>query len=529
MLKKLGIVFIVVFLVSSLPIFAGGGKEEQPSSEEEKTTKEEEKGKIDTDVLTIGHYKPMILDPAYLKGTQPDWPIMNCIFNGLVKYKPGTFDVVPDLARRWEVSENNKEITFYLRKGVQFHKDYGELTAEDVQFSFERIIDPDKESTAKNSFATLNRVEVVDDYTVKLIMDEPMARLFTSTLPYYAGLIVSKAAVEEMGKKAFANNPIGTGPYQFESWEGNDITLKRNENYWDTKSEFERVKYVGLQEILALETALKTGELLVGRISKDNLDKLDKREDITTKTFPDLAYWFIPFNCSREPMNNLKLREALRYIIDKEEILIGSFAGVAEPAYSMLPPDLVGHWENAPTYKLEDVGEDYVYDLLEEAGYPRGEGLQLEYLAEATDTERQTATIIQSQLARFGIDMKIKAVEVGALTDGWQAGDYDLTIARYSSTIDPGYATEWFLKSQVGKWNLSHYSTDEYDRLWKEAAVTMDKEKRAELYIEMQKILDANAMTVWLTHGVRTKAWNNGIKPVFSPDGIVLPWLVRTK
>ncbi|KXS48880.1 MAG: peptide/nickel transport system substrate-binding protein, partial [Halanaerobium sp. T82-1] len=107
------------------------------------------------------------LDPAYLQRVLSDWPVMNSIFNGLVKYKPGTFEVVPDLAKEWEISEDNTEITFQLKEGIEFHKGYGEFTAEDVKFSFERIIAEDANSPEAQSFINLERVEVINQYTVK--------------------------------------------------------------------------------------------------------------------------------------------------------------------------------------------------------------------------------------------------------------------------------------------------------------------------------------------------------------------------
>jgi len=468
------------------------------------------------------------LDPAYLQRVLSDWPVMNSVFNGLVKYKPGTFKVAPDLAKKWEISEDGTEITFQLKEGVQFHKDYGEFTAKDVKFSFERIIAEAANSPEVQSFSNLERVKIVDKYTVKLILTQPMGRLFTSTLPFNAGLIVSKEAVEEMGREEFASNPIGTGPYVFKEWDvNNNITLQKNENYFEAAADYGEIVFMPMADPTSQELALQSGEIDIGQLTLDNFDQISQMEEFEAEIYPDLAIQYAAFNTSKEPLNNKKLREALRYIINPEEILVGAFAGKAERAHSILLEDMTGYWE-APAFKLEDVGEDYVWDLLAEAGYPEGEGLELEYVTDATEERRMIGALIQDQLSRFNIDLNVEALEVGPKIDRWQEGSYDITYARFTNTVDPGYNFQWNLSEQIGKWNLFHWSNEEYDRLWQEAETTLNTEKRAENYEKMQKLMHNDSIGIWVTHGVKTPAWSTEITPVFSPDGVVLPWLITS-
>jgi peptide/nickel transport system substrate-binding protein len=468
------------------------------------------------------------LDPAYLQRVLSDWPVMNSVFNGLVKYKPGTFKVAPDLAKKWEISEDGTEITFQLKEGVQFHKDYGEFTAKDVKFSFERIIAEAANSPEVQSFSNLERVKIVDKYTVKLILTQPMGRLFTSTLPFNAGLIVSKEAVEEMGREEFASNPIGTGPYVFKEWDvNNNITLQKNENYFEAAADYGEIVFMPMADPTSQELALQSGEIDIGQLTLDNFDQISQMEEFEAEIYPDLAIQYAAFNTSKEPLNNKKLREALRYIINPEEILVGAFAGKAERAHSILLEDMTGYWE-APAFKLEDVGEDYVWDLLAEAGYPEGEGLELEYVTDATEERRMIGALIQDQLSRFNIDLNVEALEVGPKIDRWQEGSYDITYARFTNTVDPGYNFQWNLSEQIGKWNLFHWSNEEYDRLWQEAETTLNTEKRAENYEKMQQLMHNDSIGIWVTHGVKTPAWSTEITPVFSPDGVVLPWLITS-
>ena len=469
------------------------------------------------------------LDPGFLQRVLSEWPVMNSIFNGLVKYEPGTFEVVPDLAHDWEISDDDREITFYLRENVQFHRDYGEFTAADVKFSFERIIDPEANSPEAPSFVQLEKVEIIDDYTVKLILEEPMGRLFTSTLPFNAGLIVSKEAVEEMGREDFASNPVGTGPYQFERWDVNDnIHLSYHDNYWGEEPEFKEVQFMPMADPTSQELALQSREIDIGQLTLDNFESIQNMEEFEAEIYPDLAIQYVAFNTTRYPLDNRELRKALRYIINPDDILIGAFAGQAERAQSILLPDMIGYWE-APAYDLEEAGEEYVWNLLEEAGYPEGEGLELEYVTDATEERRMIATIIQDQLSDFNIAMDIEALEVGPKIDRWQEGSYDFTYARFTNTVDPGYNFQWNLTEQIGEWNLFHWSNERHDELWNEAETIIDEEVRSNKYIEMQKIMDEEAIGLWITHGVKTPAWRVDLNPVFSPDGVILPWLVTSR
>ncbi len=268
------------------------------------------------------------LDPGWLTSVEREFTIMNCLFNGLVKYKEGTWDVVPDLAKSWDMSADGKQITFQLRKGVEFHKGYGEMTAEDVKFSFERIIDPEAKSPEKNTWGNLEYVEVVDKYTVKLVLKDRMAQLFTSILPLNAGLIVSKKAVTEMNKKKFASNPIGTGPYEFDSWQPKKhVKLVRYKNYGGEKAKIKRLTFMPIVEDATVEIALKTGEIDIGRCSLPSLPSIKKNKKLSVYTKPALLYWWLGFTVNKPPFDNLKLREAIRYAVDVDKTLEAAFFG----------------------------------------------------------------------------------------------------------------------------------------------------------------------------------------------------------
>lgn len=447
---------------------------------------------------------------------------MNCIFSGLVKYKEGTWEVEPDLALSWDISENNMEITFHLRQGVMFQKGYGELTAEDVKFSFERIIDPEQGSPEAASWDALDHVEIIDDYTVTLVLKAPSAKLFTSTLPLNAGFIVSKKAVEEMGKDDFGLNPIGTGPYEFDHWTpGQETVLVAFTDYWGEPPKIGKLTFIPIEEIGTVEMALKAAEIDVGGISLNNIEAFQANPEVDVYLKPGLKYWWIGFTVNTPPFDNLKLREAIRYAINVDEILQAAFNGIPERANTMFPPGMLGRWEDAPIYEPD---LDKAKALLVEAGYPDGAGLEVTFLMWPQDENTIIGEVVKSQLEKIGITVNVVVEEVGAFNESTTSGkDNNFHISFFATTVDPGYATSWFICEE--KWNLSKWCNPEYDALWKQADAEMDPQKRADLYVEMQKIIDQDAWAIWLTYDVEAVVMQKYVKPgELFPNGRLAPW-----
>jgi peptide/nickel transport system substrate-binding protein len=442
----------------------------------------------------------------------------------LVKYKEGTWEIVPDLAESWNMSTDGKEITFHLRQGVTFHKGYGEMTAEDVKFSFERIIDPAAKSPEKGSWGQLDHVEVIDKYTVKLVLKGRMAQLFTSTLPLNAGMIVSKKAVEEMSQKKFGFNPIGTGPYQLVSWEPKkQVKLVAFKDYWGEKPKIKQLTYMPIIEDSTVEIALRTGEIDIGRTSLINLKAFEKDRKLNVYTKPALKYWWLGFTVNKPPFDNLKLRQAVRYAVDVDKILMGAFFGIATRANTMLPPGMLGYWKDAPVYKVD---LEKAKQLLKEGGKPNG--FKTNLFVWTDDKAKIAAEVIKADLARVGIEVEIEVKEIGAFNEATNKGQSDMYIQFFTTTIDPGYATSWFTTGN--SWNPSQWSNQTYDALLKKGMAESDLEKRAQIYIDAQKEIDQDCWAVWLTHGVKIRvAQKNVDLNELYPNGRLAPWAMSFK
>jgi peptide/nickel transport system substrate-binding protein len=463
-------------------------------------------------------------DPGWMTSTERELPIMTCLYNGLVKYKEGSWEVVPDLATSWKISSDSKEITFYLRKGVKFHKGFGEMTGEDVKFSFERITDPVLKSPEKDNWDRLDHVEVLDKYTVKLVLKSPMANLFTSALPVNTGMIVSQKAVEKFGQKEFGFNPIGTGPYQLEKWEPKkSVKLVRNEDYWDEKPKIKIVTFVPIVEDSTCEAALKSGEIDIGRAASINIDAFKRDSKFKVYTKPGLKYWWIGFTVNKPPFDNPKLREACRYAIDVNRILKGAFFGVADRANTILPPGMPGHWVEAPEYKVDI---EKAKQLLKEGGKP--DGFKVRCFGWSDEQVKIIAEMVKADLAKIGVDVDIIVKETGAFNEATKAGEPEMYVSFFATTIDPGYAMVWFTSDN--SWNISHWKDPNYDKLIKQGETEMDPKKRADIYLEAQREIDRACWAIWLTHGVIVCVVNANVDiGKLYPNGRLAPWIISFK
>ena len=451
------------------------------------------------------------LDPAHMIGNEED-NIGMAIYSRLVEFDPeNPAELRKDAAKEFEVSEDGKEIYFELQEGIEFHDDYGELTAEDVKFSYERIVDPEVESAYADDFATLEEVEVIDEYSGRIILSDPFPGLTTRTLPLLRGAILSKEAVEEKGEE-FATDPIGSGPYQFEEWQpGEVIVLTEHEDYYGEQPDFDRIEIYPIVEEEAAEVAFDTGELNETRISLESIERYEDEDDVNLKELDLLRFEWIGFNHQQPPFDNHKVREAIRYAIDVDEIIEGAFQGAAERADALIGPGVLGHWEDAPAYE-QDL--DKAQELLEEAGYP--DGFQTEISTYPVTTNLNASQIAQFHLTQVGINADINILEDGqqyeVLSDTEHEG---MHYGTFTLNPDPGYWTEWFTGEQIGGWNFMHWQSDEFDELHEEANIIPDPEEREEMYIRMQEIMDEEAFFVPVSYDAGVHAVRDHIDPTY--------------
>lgn len=457
------------------------------------------------------------LDPAS-RGGWYDETVMFAIYSGLVQYKSGDeWGWQLDAAESIEQTDP-LTIPFTLKKGLMWTNGFGEVTAEDVKYSYERFADPRVNAVYSSDWAALDTVEVTDKYSGVIKLKRPFAPLFTSTMPHASGLIVCKAAVEA-NAGVITTDPLATsGPYKLSEWLPRErITLVANELWTGTKPYFEEIQLYPIQDHTSAETAFDAGDLDMTQIG---VSSIPGREDGTNNLVvkPALAYTWLGMNSLNPKLTDVKVRRAIQQAINTDEVVVATFGEAVTPAYGVVPPPLLG----ARDKLLYPYDPEAAKALLAEAG---AEGLQIK-LEFGTDADLLVAAqIIQAQLAAVGITLDVRQVDGSTLTAQQQdtAGGSWQTIELFFSTFttapDPSWVTEWFTCAQVGVWNFQRTCSEDWDKENAAAAEVTDDAERAAMYVKLQDELEETGAYVFLYHGVNAWVFPPELKGAWTPDG----------
>jgi peptide/nickel transport system substrate-binding protein len=496
----------------------GAEEEAAPAEDEAEAEDTAEEDDMEPKILRVRLYGDIqSLDPAF-RISENDEVVANAVMNGLVRYCPNSYELCNQLVEEIEQSEDGLEIRFKLREGVMWHNGYGELTTEDVKFSYERFIDPDLAADYADDWATLDYVEIIDDYNGIIHLTEPYAPLWSSTMPVTSGNIISKKYVEEVGLEGFATNIIGTGPYLFDEWRPQEmVVLKKNPDYWGEEPYFDEIQLIPIEDDKAAEVALEAGDIDFGLISSQSMDRFEENADLGVWSKASLRYYWVGMNVLHPKLQDPNVRWAVIYGVDVPSIIQAAYAGRVERTCALIPPGLIGYWEDAPCYE-RDVEKAKEY--LAAAGL---DSLDLRLDLQDTAEERIWAEIIQQNLAEVGINVELNPMDSSTYwttTFGEQAAENnEMMVSSYSMQPDPAWATMWFTCDQVGVWNAMSWCSEEYDELHRMALVTLDTEERAQMYIEMQQLWDEAAHTIWVTNGARVFGYSLDVSPATTPNG----------
>ncbi len=459
------------------------------------------------------------LDPANRSGPI-DLNVIWSVQQGLISFKPGSTEWELDAAEELtQVSDT--EIAFRLRPGLKFTDGYGDLTAEDVKFSFERFLKPDAEGkpvTYAKDWSELDRVEVTGPLEGRIVLKNPSPALFTIALADGSGRIISKKAFEALGKD-IATKLIGSGPYVLKEWKPREqFVLAINPDYKGAiKPHFQEIVGKPIGEQKTAEIAFRSGEIDFTAIDPESGKALAELPDASVTQVPAIDYiWFGP-NIEKAPFDDIRVRQALRYAVDVDAILQGAYSGIYPRANALLAPGLLGYWKDAPVHERN---LDEARRLLEEAGH--GGGFKTKLTIEATARYEAIAQIIQANLAEVGIEIEIEALESAAywaLGENDASKDLELSLIKYNGKFDPGFQTQWFTSEQVGQWNWQRWKNPDFDALHAKGAVTTDKAEREKIYVEAQKLLDESAAFIWITHNLNAFASRKWLKPGVLPNG----------
>lgn len=421
---------------------------------------------------------PSYMDPQ-VQASIATYRVTTQIFDRLVSLDTD-MNLVPGLAESWDVEDDTTTV-FHLRKGVKFHNGE-ELTAEDVKYSLERCI---ASSGVNYNYLIISDIIIVDDYTVKIVTSEPFnALLYRLTLD--AASIISKKA--DTNPEEFNKHPVGAGPFKFVSWEmGGDVVLEANEDYYKGAPAIKKLIFRQIPEALNRSIGLETGEVdLAYDLAITDLEMLEGNDDITVKTVPSTTVWYLGFNVQKQPLDNLLVRQAVAYGLNKQDVIDIVYNGVASPTHNtMLTSGLFGYAPDTVTY---DYNVEKAKEILSEAGYP--DGFSTTLWCSDSQVMRDIAVVVQEQLRLIGITAEIKTVEAGNYYAATGEGQQDMFILSKTS-IDPDsmlramYHTDAFGPSG----NRSFWADPEVDQKLDEASTTTDQDKSKQLYAEVQTIV----------------------------------------
>jgi peptide/nickel transport system substrate-binding protein len=475
----------------------------------------------DQSVLRVRSYSDLqVLDPLD-RLAQPEGDIMDAIFSNLVKAKPGeTWDWQLDAAESIEQVDDT-HIDFTLRKGIQFTGGFGELTADDVKYSFERIADPKNESPYRDDWVALDHVEVKDPHSGTIVLKEPFAPLWTISLVRASGSILSRKAMGSIGGKFTTEPPAGSGPYVLKEWQPKQRTiLARNPDFYGPAPDFDEVHIYPIEDEKTAEIAFEAGELDYTTISLSSLPELQANLPANARIDerPSMSYVWLGMNVDNPALQDIRVRQAIQKAVDVDAVLEAAYFGVAERATGIIAPGMPGHRDIEPPKR--DV--EGALALLEEAG-ASDRALTLDIL---NKTERTSAAqVIQANLAEVGIDVTIQTHDSGTFWtlgdetagDAWK--DLQLHVQRFSMQPDPSFATAWFTPEQIGVWNWERFNSPEFGELHAKAIVETDPEQRHEMYVRMQDLMDASGAYVFLTHELNAAIYDDDLVPGLLPDG----------
>lgn len=459
------------------------------------------------------------IDPAYSKGVI-DEEIHAAIYNKLIQYKPGReWDWQMDAAAMIEQGDET-HIKFALRDDIGFTNGFGAMTAEDVKYSFERIVAEETESPNKPDMGPLSHVEVTGEREGTIVLKEPFAPLWSIALPYITGNIVSKKAWEAAGGKATTDPLAESGPYLRDSWSPKEKTvLKRNPDWKGEAPAWDTIEILPIDDENTAEIAFEAGELDFTRVSLGSVERY--RAGVpnggTLLEYPSLYYAWLGMNLDHPKLQNKKLRQAIQHAIDVPSVLEAAYFGAVEPSTGIIAPGLAGNRPQSLVPPQADF--EKAAALLAESG-ETNVTLKLDTLNKTTFTT--AAQVIQATLAQIGITVEVNVLESGAFWASADNEDLQLVLNRYSMTPDPYYATSWFTTEQVGHWNWERFSNEEFDQIHASARQLTDQAKRAEMYQRAQDLMEESGAYRFLTHEATPVIHSAGVVPALRPDGLAL-------
>ena len=464
-------------------------------------------------VLTIGISKePANLNPILIPGIYGE-ALAGNIFDTLISFKESASDPAPALAERWEITEDGKSYTFFLRKGVQFHNGQ-ELKASDVKYTLEAIMNPDNASPSKEFFEPIETIEIVDDFTITLHLKDPYAPLLLALGNPTAG-IVPAALVEEVGMDSFDRNPVGTGAFKFVEWLTDDkIVLEKNDNYFLGSPNVDEVVFRPIPKPEVMAAEIEAGGIdIAHQLLAQDVKRLGEIDSLEVKTVPGLSNSYLGFSFQKAPFSDVRFRKAVYHAVQFDAAIKGIWASVGERAYSWIPngvfpDDNTYMMEKALSYDKEQAaalfGELKADGVLEE-------GFEFSIYTSQNPYRVKIATAIATAMREYGMTAKVESLEWGSLFPLLKEG-VGMYIMGWGSVPDPDRWTYKIFHSG-STMNFSHYELPEIDEALELGRSLVGNDKRGGQYKKvMRKALAEDYIHIPLVFKSVTAVVNKRVK-----------------
>lgn len=518
MKKKISLM-LAAALTAGLALTGCGGSKTSDTTDNTAGAENESTAEVKgVDVDTTGYLVAALnadIQTADVQKTSKDYEVPFNIFDRLVDVEVGTdgnSKIVPSLAESWDISDDGLEYTFHLRQGVKFHNG-NDFTAEDVAYTFHRMLTVeggvntefiDQIKGADELLAgetdTLEGVEVVDDYTIKVTLKEPFAGFLASISS--PGVSIYDSEATEAAGDQFGMDPavtVGTGPFEFSSWSfNNQLVLTRNEDYWKGASGLPGVVIKIIPDTETQSMMFESGELDIL-----DLDYAADSVDRFTETYPDqivqgprvgIVYFTMNFN--KEPFQDVRVRKAVQMSIDRQAILDALNGGRGQVEQGIFPHGLIGFNPDQEEIKYDP---EAAKALLAEAGYADGFDMEIAADSSASDTMTMALEIVSDQLAEVGIRAEIKNYDESTWLETRKSGELGSFMSTWSADYnDPDNFIYTFFgneeKTRIR--SINYPDTEVMERVAKARTIVNEDERLAEYKALEEKLIHEDAAWV---------------------------------
>jgi len=460
---------------------------------------------------------------------------------GLLRLDENTLEYIPNMAESYTISEDGLTFTFKLREGMKW-SDGEPITAQDFKWTYDQVTNPDNGFPYLSQLDFITSYEALDDYTLQIKIDE----VYAPALGQMSGLIspLPKHIWENLDWSDAESNPeimspsVVSGPYKLVEWQRDQFAIfEANDNYWyHGRPNIDRytIEIVPDQDVAYQK--MKTGETDTGTITPENLEEARQLDNITVyEWWPAAARWsYVGLNMREGfPTNDINVRHALNYAVDKELLTDEVMLGQAKRLCSVYPET---SWVYNPDVECYAYDPDKAIELMTEAGYTyqdekmldeNGEQLKLKLIfgPNTSQTRELMAVFVQDYLGQIGIDVEIEGLEWASYLEAIQSEepDWDLFIGGWSSTLDPHIMYTIWAEESIPQLNSVGYVNKDVEALFEEGGKTYDTEIRKAKYQEVQKIIADEAPYIFLFYNKSWSGQNNRIKGI-EPTALGIGW-----